>query len=65
MRNDFSFKSADRTAVLYPNINKSQDIFIFKTFPPFNLIKEIWNMKPLAADEMFEGIDIDDVRKIV
>lgn len=41
MRNDFSFKSADRTAVLYPNINKSQDIFIFKTFPPFNLIKEI------------------------
>lgn len=21
-------------------------------------------MKPLAADEMFEGIDIDDVRKI-
>lgn len=68
MCNGFAFKCAEyhwiEQLLLYPNINKSIWNFTIIKFTPFKLIKETLNMKPLAADEMFEGIDIDDVRKI-
>ena len=68
MCNGFAFERAEfrwiEQLLFYPNINKTIWNFTIINFSPFKLIKEALNMKPLAADEMFEGIDIDDVREI-